>query len=88
MWEPQRLATLWASMACYRDTFTFYLITLILPGIIFVMFEYKVLRRTFGPTRDKVTAGWRKLHNKGRHSLYSSPHIRRIRLAGNEARTG
>jgi hypothetical protein len=25
MWEPQCLTTLWASMACYRDSFTFYL---------------------------------------------------------------
>jgi hypothetical protein len=23
MWEPRRLTTLWASMACYRDSFTF-----------------------------------------------------------------
>jgi hypothetical protein len=23
MWEPRRLTTLWASAACYRDTFTF-----------------------------------------------------------------
>jgi hypothetical protein len=23
MWEPQHLTTLWASTACYRDTFTF-----------------------------------------------------------------
>jgi hypothetical protein len=23
MWEPRRLATLWASTACYRDSFTF-----------------------------------------------------------------
>jgi hypothetical protein len=23
MWEPQRLTTLWASTACYRDNFTF-----------------------------------------------------------------
>jgi hypothetical protein len=23
MWEPQYLTTLWASKACYRDTFTF-----------------------------------------------------------------
>jgi hypothetical protein len=27
MWEPQRLTTLWAFMACYRDSFTFYLTT-------------------------------------------------------------
>jgi hypothetical protein len=25
MWDPQRLTTLWASMAWYRDSFTFYL---------------------------------------------------------------
>jgi hypothetical protein len=24
MWEPRRLTTLWASTACYRDTFTFF----------------------------------------------------------------
>jgi hypothetical protein len=24
MWELRRLTTLWASMACYRDSFTFY----------------------------------------------------------------
>jgi hypothetical protein len=23
MWEPRRLTTLWASMACYRDSFSF-----------------------------------------------------------------
>jgi hypothetical protein len=23
MWEPQRLTTLWASTACYKDSFTF-----------------------------------------------------------------
>jgi hypothetical protein len=26
-------------------------------------------------TRDKVTGGWRKLHNEELHSLYSSPNI-------------
>jgi hypothetical protein len=25
MWEPRRLTTLWASTACYRHSFTFYL---------------------------------------------------------------
>jgi hypothetical protein len=25
MWEPRRLRTLWAAMACYRDSFTFLL---------------------------------------------------------------
>ena len=28
------------------------------------MFENRVLRRIFGPKRDKVTGEWRKLHNE------------------------
>jgi hypothetical protein len=35
--------------------------------------EKRVLRRTFGPKRDEVIGGWRKLHNEGLHNLYSSP---------------
>jgi hypothetical protein len=27
MWEPRRLTTLWAFMACYRDSFTFFTYT-------------------------------------------------------------
>jgi hypothetical protein len=34
-----------------------------------------VLRRIFGPKRDEVTRGWRKLHNEELHNLYSSPNI-------------
>jgi hypothetical protein len=30
MWEPRRVTTLWAFTACYRDSFTFLLFTLIL----------------------------------------------------------
>jgi hypothetical protein len=37
------------------------------------VFENKVLRRIFGPKRDEVTGGWRKLHNEELHDLYSSP---------------
>jgi hypothetical protein len=37
-----------------------------------------VLRRIFGPKRDGVTGGWRKLHNKELHNLYSSSSIIRI----------
>jgi hypothetical protein len=33
--------------------------------------ENKVLRRIFGPKRDGVTGGWRKLHNEELHNLYS-----------------
>jgi hypothetical protein len=37
-----------------------------------------MLRRIFGPKRDEVTGGWRKLHNEELHNLYSSP--RKIRM--------
>jgi hypothetical protein len=39
--------------------------------------ENRVLRRTFGPKKDEVTGGWRKLHNEELHNL-SSPSIFRI----------
>jgi hypothetical protein len=35
----------------------------------------RVLRKKFGPKRDEVTGGWRKLHNEELHNLYSSPSI-------------
>jgi hypothetical protein len=28
------------------------------------VFDKKVLRRIFGPKRDEVTRGWRRLHNE------------------------
>jgi hypothetical protein len=37
-----------------------------------------VLRRIFGPKRNAVTGGWRKLHNEELHNLYSSPNIIRM----------
>jgi hypothetical protein len=52
------------------------------------VFEYRVLRRIFGPRRDEVTGDWTKLHNEELHNLYSSPNIirmnklRRMRWAG------
>jgi hypothetical protein len=42
------------------------------------VFENSVLRRIFGPKRDGVTGGWRKLHNVELRDLYSSPGIIRI----------
>jgi len=47
-----------------------------------------VLRRIFGPRRDKVTGEWKRLHNEELNDLYSSPNIvrviksRRMRWAG------
>jgi hypothetical protein len=55
------------------------------------VFENRVLRTIFGPKRDGVTGGWRKLHNEELHDLYSSPSIiriiksRRMRWAGHVA---
>jgi hypothetical protein len=37
--------------------------------------ENRALRRIFGPKRDEVAGGWRKLHNEELHNLYSSPSI-------------
>jgi hypothetical protein len=47
----------------------------------------RVLRRIFTPKREKMVVGWRKLHNKELHNLYSSPNImviesRKMRWAG------
>jgi hypothetical protein len=58
------------------------------------VFENRVLRRIFGPKRDEVTGGWRKLHNEELHGLYSSPSVvrvikaRRMIRAGHVARMG
>jgi hypothetical protein len=42
------------------------------------VFENKTLRRIFGPKRDEVTGGWRKLNNEVLKDLYSSPNIVRV----------
>jgi hypothetical protein len=42
------------------------------------VFENMVLRWIFGPKRDEVTGGWRKLHNEELRDLCSSPSIIRI----------
>jgi hypothetical protein len=58
------------------------------------VFENMVLRRIFGPKRDQVMGGWRKLHNEELHNLYSLPSIiriiklRRMRWAGHVAQMG
>jgi hypothetical protein len=41
-------------------------------------FENRVLRRIFGPKKDGMTGGWRKLHNEELHDLYSLASIIRI----------
>jgi hypothetical protein len=54
--------------------------------------ENRVARRIFGPKRDGVTGGWRKLHKEEVNNLYSLPSkiiiikSRRMRWAGHVAR--
>jgi hypothetical protein len=70
--------------------------TIILPVVLYVcetwsltlreehrlrVFENRVFRRIFGPKKDEVTGGWRKLHNEELHGLYSSPSIVRVMKA-------
>jgi hypothetical protein len=58
------------------------------------VFENRVLRKIFGPKRDEVIGGWRKLHNEELHNLYCSPSIitiiksRKMRWEGHVARMG
>ena len=64
--------------------------TIILPVVLYVcetwtltlreewrlrVFENRVLRRIFGPKRDKITGERRKLHNEELNDLYSPPNI-------------
>jgi hypothetical protein len=56
------------------------------------VFENRVLRRIFGPKKDKLTGEWRRLHNEELNDLYSSQSIisviksRRMRWTGQVAR--
>jgi hypothetical protein len=53
-----------------------------------------VPRRIFGCKRQKMAAGWRKMHNEELHNLHSSPYIiwviksRRMRWDMHVARMG
>jgi hypothetical protein len=57
------------------------------------VFENKVLRRIFGPKKEEVVGGWRRLCNNGFCNLYASPIIRviksrRMKWAGEVACNG
>jgi hypothetical protein len=57
------------------------------------LFEDRVIRRIFGPKREKVSGELRKLHDEEFHNLYSSPNIIKVtkskcvRRDGHVART-
>jgi hypothetical protein len=56
--------------------------------------ENRVLRGLFGPEREEVTGGWRRLHTEELHNLYASRSFirvvksRKMRWEGHVARTG
>jgi hypothetical protein len=58
------------------------------------VFENRALRGIFGPKRDEVIGGWKKLPNEELHNLYCWPSIirmiwsRRMRWAGHVACMG
>jgi hypothetical protein len=37
-----------------------------------------VLRRIFGPKREEVAGGWRRLHNEELQNFYASPNIVKV----------
>jgi hypothetical protein len=42
------------------------------------VYENKILKRIFGPKREEVTGGCRKLNNEELYSLCSSPNVIRV----------
>jgi hypothetical protein len=58
------------------------------------LLDNMLLRRIFGPKRNEVIGGWRKLHNEDLHNLHFSPSIirmiksRRLRWARDVTRMG
>jgi hypothetical protein len=42
------------------------------------VFENRVLGRIFGPKREKVAGGCRRLHDEELHDLYASPNIIKV----------
>jgi hypothetical protein len=42
------------------------------------LLEKRVLERIFGPKREEVAGGWRRLLNEELHNLYASTNIVRV----------
>jgi hypothetical protein len=42
------------------------------------VFENRVLRRIFGPKREQVAGGWKRLHNEELYNLYASQNVIRV----------
>jgi hypothetical protein len=46
------------------------------------LFENRMLRRIFGPKREKLASVWRKLHNKELHNFYASQNVIKVIKSG------
>jgi hypothetical protein len=42
------------------------------------IFENRMLKRIFGPKRNEIIGGWRKLLSEEHHELYSLPNVIRM----------
>jgi hypothetical protein len=42
------------------------------------MSDKRLLRRIFGPEKEQVTGGWRRLHNEDPHNLCTSSNVIRV----------
>jgi hypothetical protein len=42
------------------------------------MFENRALRSIFGPKREEVAKGYRRLHNEGLHNFYASSDLIKV----------
>jgi hypothetical protein len=42
------------------------------------VFENRMLRTIFGPTKDEVAGGWGRLYNEELQNLYASPNVIRV----------
>jgi hypothetical protein len=58
------------------------------------LFENRVLKKVFGPKKEEVAGGWRKIHHEKLRNLYTSPNgirvikLRMMRSARHVARMG
>jgi hypothetical protein len=75
-----RMIELWHFVNCSLCDFGYVLVKNVYYSFLrrLRVFENRVLRRIFGPKRDKVTGEWRKLHNEELNDLYSLPNIVRV----------
>jgi hypothetical protein len=52
------------------------------------VFENRALRRIFGPKREEVAGGWRRLHNVKLHNVIRVLNSRSIKLTGRVVHMG